>query len=104
MSKSVSITGPRALLQYALFLENILATAARCPRFQLLVVYKVTCDVEIWLKARCINYNIYRTDVSLLYGWNPLVTSRAILIAINLRITFAFFSDSFFSPATLQKA
>ena len=42
-----SIPEPRALLQYSLYLVNLLGIAVRCPLAHLLVVEKVTCDVEI---------------------------------------------------------
>ena len=40
-------TGPRALVQYAFDLVNLLDIAARCPYVHLLVVEKTICDVEI---------------------------------------------------------
>ena len=42
-----STPGPKALLSYALYVVNLLGIAARYLRVHLLVVEKVTSDVEI---------------------------------------------------------
>ena len=40
-----SITGPRALVQQAFYLENLLGIAGRYPRVHLQIVEVITCDM-----------------------------------------------------------